>query len=110
LPWAAWPCSDLWNLLPAHRQVNQNLKRDRLPSAAALQRARDGMLAWWQEAYLSTGNSALSRRFGDEVRASLPAIGSSEGVPDLNEVYAAVVLQRLRLHQDQQVPEWNGVH
>jgi hypothetical protein len=42
LPWAAWPCSDLWNLLPAHRRVNQHLKRDRLPSVGALQRAREG--------------------------------------------------------------------
>jgi SAM-dependent methyltransferase len=110
LPWAAWPCSDLWNLLPAHRRVNQNLKRDRLPSAAALQRARDGLLAWWQGAYLSNDNSALERRFGDEVRASLPAMAPSGGAPDTDEVYAAVALQRLRLHQDQQVPEWNGVH
>ena len=22
-PWAAWPCDDLWNLLPTHRSVNQ---------------------------------------------------------------------------------------
>lgn len=35
LPWAAWPCGDLWNLLPAHRRVNQHQKRDRLPSAMA---------------------------------------------------------------------------
>ena len=90
--------------------MNQNLKRDRLPSAAVLQRARDGLLAWWQGAYLSTDNSALERRFGDEVRASLPAMAPSGGVPDTDEVYAAVALQRLRLHQDQQVPEWNGVH
>jgi SAM-dependent methyltransferase len=107
LPWAAWPCSDLWNLLPAHRRVNQHLKRDRLPSAAALQRAREGMLAWWHSAYLSD-NSALLRRFDDEVRASLPAMAPSGGVPDADEVYGAVALQRLRLHQDQQVPEWGG--
>jgi hypothetical protein len=25
-PWAVWPCDDLWNLLPAHRDVNQNPK------------------------------------------------------------------------------------
>jgi hypothetical protein len=105
LPWAAWPCSDLWNLLPAHRRVNQHLKRDRLPSAAALQRAREGMLAWWHSAYLSD-NSALVRRFDDEVRASLPAMPPSGGVPDTDEVYGAVALQRLR--QDQQVPEWGG--
>jgi SAM-dependent methyltransferase len=107
LPWAAWPCSDLWNLLPAHRRVNQHLKRDRLPSAAALQRAREGLLAWWHSAYLGN-KSALLRRFDDEVRASLPAIPSSGAVPDTNEVYEAVAIQRLRLHQDQQVPEWGG--
>jgi hypothetical protein len=38
LPWAAWPCGDLWNLLPAHRRVNQHLKArpvalDRCPAA-----------------------------------------------------------------------------
>jgi hypothetical protein len=107
LPWAAWPCSDLWNLLPAHRRVNQHLKRDRLPSVRALQRAREGVLAWWHRAYLCD-NSALVRRFVDEVRASLPAMPPSSGVPDTDEVYGAVALQRLRLHQDQQVPEWDG--
>jgi hypothetical protein len=25
-PWAAWPCDDLWNLMPAHRAVNQHQK------------------------------------------------------------------------------------
>lgn len=34
-PWTAWPCDDLWNLLPAARSVNQRLKRDLLPSASA---------------------------------------------------------------------------
>jgi hypothetical protein len=38
--------------------------------------------------------------------ASLPAIEMSASVLDLDELYAAVGLQRLRLHQDQQVPEW----
>ena len=33
LPWSAWPCGDLWNLMPAHRRTNQREKRD--------------MLAWW---------------------------------------------------------------
>ena len=46
LPWSAWPCSDHWNLMPAHRKVNQNEKRDRLPSGEALRRAGDGITAW----------------------------------------------------------------
>ena len=33
LPWSAWPCSDLWNLLPADRSVNQHQKRDRLAAS-----------------------------------------------------------------------------
>ena len=45
LPWSAWPCSDLWNLLPAHRAVNQHQKRDRLPSDSTLQAARGRMVA-----------------------------------------------------------------
>jgi SAM-dependent methyltransferase len=40
-PWSAWPCGDLWNLLPAQRSVNQNQKSDRLPSAERLAKAKD---------------------------------------------------------------------
>jgi hypothetical protein len=47
LPWSAWPCGDLWNLLPASRHVNQHLKRDRLPSAAVLAAAQDKLAEWW---------------------------------------------------------------
>lgn len=88
--------------------MNQHLKRDRLPSAAALHRAHDGALAKWGVAYLAAGNAALPRRSADEARASLPAMDTAAGTPDLDEVYAAVGLQRLRLHRDQQVPEWTG--
>jgi hypothetical protein len=96
----SWPCFEMrspW----AHRRVNQHLKRDRLPSAMALRQARDCMLDWWRAAYL-----ALPHRFAEEARAGLPAIEASGSVLDLDEVFAAVGLQRLRLHQDQQVPEW----
>ena len=51
LPWSAWPCGDLWNLLPATPRVNQHLKRDRLPSASALAAARESMISWWEEAW-----------------------------------------------------------
>jgi hypothetical protein len=39
--------------ISASRRVNQHLKCVRLPSAAALERARDAMLAWWHGSYLS---------------------------------------------------------
>jgi hypothetical protein len=41
--------------------------------------------------------------FTDEARASLPTIETSASVPDLEDVYTAVGLQRLRLHQTRQV-------
>jgi SAM-dependent methyltransferase len=103
-PWAAWPCSDLWNLLPAHREVNQKLKRHRLPSAAALFRAEDRIIGWWLQAYLGKTDTRLPDQFLQEARASLPAF--STAAP--GDVFASVCLQRIRLRHDQQVPEWEG--
>jgi hypothetical protein len=39
-----------------------------------------------------------------EVRATLPIVGKPE--PRLDDVFAAVNLQQLRLKSDQQVPVW----
>lgn len=102
LPWAVWPCGDLWNLAPSTPSVNRHEKRDRLPSAALLARSRDRFVAWWERAYI--GNDALRARFDREVAASLPVLGTA----DLPAVYAALDWRRLRLLQDQRVPEWAG--
>ena len=101
LPWSAWPCSDLWNLLPASRTVNQRLKRDRLPSAAALSSARSAILDWWEGAWLE--EPALSVRFRREVAAALP-VGAEASSDD---VFDGLSWRRLRLRQDQQIEEWN---
>ena len=106
LPWSAWPCGDLWNLLPAHRRVNQHEKRDRLPSGEALRRAADGIVGWWEDAYLVPGDLVLPRRFSEEARASLPGLSGMDSMPPVDEVLAAVALQRLRLRRNQGVPEW----
>jgi hypothetical protein len=103
-PWTAWPCGDLWNLLPAHRQVNQKFKRDRLPSASTLYRAEGRIIGWWEEGYLSRDDTPLPVQFLQEARASLPALSTS----DPRDVFACVCLQRIRLRHDQQVPEWEG--
>jgi hypothetical protein len=103
-PWTAWPCSDLWNLLPAHRTVNQRLKRDRLPSASTLSRAKDEIIRWWRQAYLDT-ETPLPDQFLQEARATLPTLSTVE--PE--EVFDRVCLQRIRLRHDQQVPEWSGM-
>src|SRR3954453_13162715 len=102
LPWSAWPCGDLWNLLPASPRVNQHLKRDRLPSASALAGARESIITWWEAAWLP--DPALRTRFEREIAAALP-IGRGASTED---VFAALEWRRLRLRQDQQVQEWAG--
>ncbi len=100
LPWSAWPCGDLWNLMPSDRRVNQHEKRDRLPSLATMAGARGDILAWWQTAWLD--DASLGPRFLREAAAALTV----ESDPSLDDIYTALEWRRLRLRQDQQVPEW----
>ncbi|MGT2481243.1 methyltransferase domain-containing protein [Methylobacterium oryzae CBMB20] len=102
LPWSAWPCGDLWNLFPALRRVNQHEKRDRLPSAAALARAREPILTWWRAAW--DADPALAARFWAEARAGLPI----EADFSYEAAFAGLEWRRLRVSQDQQPPEWSG--
>lgn len=103
LPWTAWPCGDLWNLFPAAPRVNRNAKRDRLPSASALASARDELQGWWRQAW--SPDHALADRFWREVDAALPVQGSR----DIQDVFDGLEWRRLRLRQDQQVQEWEGI-
>lgn len=103
LPWAAWPCGDLWNLMPARPSVNRNAKRDRLPSAAALERSRELIQHWWTQGW--SRDETLSARFWREAEASLPlSVGRG-----FDALFEGLHWRRLRLRQDQQVREWAGV-
>ena len=106
-PWGSWPCSDLWNLLPASRKVNQQEKGDRLPADLVLRRAKDRIVEWWRAGYLSADDRLLGEQFTLEASATLPTLRSSAN--DLEDVFSAVSLQRLRLRNDQRIPEWNGI-
>ncbi len=105
LPWSAWACGDLWNLLPAARVVNQRQKRDRIISAAVLNEAKPRILGWWQDGYLAAG-PALRTRFIEEARTTLP-IGRDGGL-DLDDLFLALDFRRLRLRQETQMAEWAG--
>jgi protein-L-isoaspartate O-methyltransferase len=103
-PWAAWPCDDLWNLLPAQRSVNQNQKRDKLPGVELLRSAQDRIQEWWDKGYLKADNQVLPERFMTEAKATLPMTEYDES--RLDDVFAALNLQQIRLKHDQQVPVW----
>lgn len=130
-PYSAWPCDDLWNLLPASRLANGR-KRDLLVSDGALSRAGEVIRSWWSMAYCGPQNPVLARQFGEEARATLPLDTSPDArtswapglgdvtldcswpgeVPiatELDDVFSAMRYQRLRLRQDQNLPEWNGI-
>src|SRR5689334_9280823 len=62
-PWSAWPCGDLWNLLPALRSVDQHQKTDRLPSAERLAKAREIIIDWWNAGYVRNTNPLIGEQF-----------------------------------------------
>jgi len=106
LPWSAWPCGDLWNLLPVATAVNRDSKRGRIVSAAALAEARPRILAWWQDTYVDA-DASIRARFSEEARTTLPL--APDRAPDLDELFAALDFRRLRLKQETQLAEWQGV-
>ena len=108
LPWAAWQCSDLWNLLPTSPRVNGS-KSNRLVSAETMNRSRKRIQDWWRMAYLDEAASLPVReRFLIEANGTLAvpvAERSAEGV--LDETFIGMDVQRLRLKHDQQMLEWS---
>lgn len=102
LPWSAWACGDLWNLLPASRRINQHQKRDKLPSAFALSAAKPRVIEWWEGAWERQPH--LVDRFRREASATL-VVPSKAGLTD---IFEALEWRRLRLRQDTQVAEWAG--
>jgi SAM-dependent methyltransferase len=105
LPWSAWACNDLWNLLPSSREANR-AKGGLIVAPGLLEAARPRILAWWEETYLDAA-PALRRRFAEEARGSLPVAPDREPSPE--ELFAALDFRRLRLRQETQVPEWRGL-
>ena len=74
---------------------------------STMQAARGRILAWWHAAYFDEARDLLRSRFVEEARASLPGLLASETDITPEDVFAAMELRRMRLRQDQQVPEWS---
>ena len=103
-PFAAWPCNDLWNLLPSAPAVNRS-KGDRLPAAEALERSRSCILDWWDLAYRR--DLVLRNQFEDEARSALPAavFGMEKRLaPEV--VFEGLMVQQMVLRRDQQLAVW----
>jgi len=124
LPFARWPNNDLWNLLPTDSKIN-NQKSDRLPTQQKLKAAKERIQHWWQEAWLEQSSlpdqvpSASQKvedapsapliisqrqRFFAEANIALPGLSSDNASVD--DLFEALVLQRGRLKEMQQLREW----
>ncbi|AXQ98986.1 class I SAM-dependent methyltransferase [Pseudoalteromonas piscicida] len=99
LPFARWPNNDLWNLLPTDSIIN-NQKRDKLPSESKLLNAKSRITEWWKEAWLDS----QTERFFAEANIALPGLDSSNNSVD--DLFEALVIQRGRLRDMQQLQEW----
>jgi SAM-dependent methyltransferase len=100
-PFAAWPCGDAWNLMPASRQINIQ-KSNRLVTQAALERASDTISSWWNDAFLSQGDG-LRRQFFLEASQTLPILVAT---PEPTDVIDAMKVHRIRLSKDQGLRPW----
>ena len=89
----------------ANREVNQRLKREKLPSSATLQAAGPAIRDSWASAYMA-GSGITRARFIEEAMASLPTLQAAQP-PEPADVFDALSVQRLRLRQDQRAPEWD---
>lgn len=103
-PFAAWPCGDAWNLMPASRRIN-NEKSNRLVTQSALERASERITEWWEEAFLSVGTDAR-HRFFLEAGQTLPMLSAAAAPADLID---AMKVQRIRLAKDQGLRAWEPV-
>jgi hypothetical protein len=101
LPWAAWPCEDLWNLMPSSPSVNRHGKSGKLPSQQALSRCEDKIMSWWSRAWTSQPETV--QRFTEEARTSLPVPADREG---LEAIFTGLQGRRFAIRADQQVAEW----
>lgn len=100
-PFAAWPCGDAWNLMPAGRLINIQ-KSNRLVTQTALERASERIADWWSEAFLGQGDERR-RQFFLEAAHTLPVLVASPGTSD---VIDAMKLHRIRLAKDQGLRPW----
>jgi hypothetical protein len=102
MPFARWPNNDLWNLLPTDSKVN-NQKSDRLPTEYKLKASKERIKNWWQEAWLENTDDSQQRFFAE---ANIALLGLNSDNESIDDLFEALVIQRGRLKEMQQLREW----
>lgn len=100
-PYAAWPCGDAWNLMPASKRINSE-KSNRLVTQSALERASARIAQWWEQGFFAAGVEAR-HRFFVEAGQTLPMLRCT---PDAQDLIDAMKVQRMRLAKDQGLRPW----
>jgi len=112
MPFTRWPNNDLWNLLPSDVKANGE-KSDRLPTVSKMTDAKQRITEWWQRAWLdderpltveSSSMVNQQQRFFAEANIALPGLDSNNNSVD--DLFEALLLQRGRLKEMQQLREW----
>jgi len=76
-----------------------------VPADRLLRASQGRIIGWWQAAY-TQAQALVRERFWLEAASSLPRVITAN--ESLDDVFDAVCLQRMKLKNDQQVPEWAG--
>ena len=84
LPYSLWRNNDLWNLLPAHPQVNRE-KRDLIPTTELLRRRESAIVECWE-----ITRARMPVRFANEARAQVGGVGSGAEV-ELGRLFERLV-------------------
>ncbi len=103
MPFSRWPNNDLWNLVPADSKVNGE-KSDRLPTEEKLKASKTRMQNWWEIAWVKGSNDSTQKRFFAEANIALPGLATDN--TSIDDLFEALVMQRGRLKEMQQLREW----
>lgn len=103
-PFSAWPCNDLWNLMPASPKVNLE-KSDRLVTSARLSEARGLIETWWQTGYFREAPVSYAKRFRREALASLPLL--DDNAVFFESMFEAMQLKRQAIKLNQNLQDWD---
>ena len=94
---------------PEQKTIRHMVKRDRLVDVATLASARDRIADWWARGYARAPSRPVNDRFVREAVATLSVDRPGDDARLLDEIYAGVEWQRMRLRNDQRLDEWSGV-